>query len=105
MSDTSYKIKVMQAFEEGAGIEGCLRRENSWAPCEVPAWDWVRCDYRVKQTPETVTLNYWEMPTGKVEIRADNVIPRWPPQDGVLYKGFKGMRPTLRKTETIEVKR
>lgn len=52
---TQQKIEVMRAFEEGKRIE-CKSNGLDWKEWILPhepAWDWAKCDYRVKEeTPE-----------------------------------------------------
>ena len=50
MSTTAYKIKVMQAFEDGKTIE--FNYDGKWEDfadknCE-PSWTWDRYNYRIK---------------------------------------------------------
>lgn len=43
------KIKIMEAYENGAEIESRLRNShNSWEADEDPNWDWPSKDYRIK---------------------------------------------------------
>jgi hypothetical protein len=48
MSDTSYKIKVMQAFEDGEEIE-CSINSIVWSGNDSPRWNWKEYIYRVKK--------------------------------------------------------
>ena len=50
MKTTQEKIAVMQAFIDGLDIEYCI--VGTWSNYTVinnPSWDWVGCDYRVRQ--------------------------------------------------------
>lgn len=62
MSDTEEKIKVMQAFEDGKEVEYCMRDEpDDIMPLVVPIWDWVDCDYWIKQEkqePEYIPFTF-----------------------------------------------
>lgn len=53
--DTDYKISVMQAYKDGKRIEytsGSYWVE--WMLPQEPTWNWVECDYRVKEEPKYV---------------------------------------------------
>lgn len=60
MSDTAYKISVMQAFEEGETIEFTANRKE-WliVRCENPSWSWGDVDYRVKKEPMVIYCNVY----------------------------------------------
>ena len=64
MSDTTYKISVMQAYERGEKIEYKRVDGKSWKcdyppiwdryHCDyriAPIWDWYHCDYRIAPKP------------------------------------------------------
>lgn len=58
MKTTKEKIAIMQAFEEGRKIEGTSYCAGSdWRQLENPRWNWVECDYRIKDEfkPELMT--------------------------------------------------
>ena len=55
ISNTIYRISVMQAFVEGKTVQMAVRKtmrygegEVVWYDCGHPIWDWYSCDYRVK---------------------------------------------------------
>lgn len=61
MSSTEYKIKVMQAHEDGAAIQKCIRGE--WVSDSVPSWNWANGAYRVKPVePKTIYANEYPEP-------------------------------------------
>ena len=52
MKTTEEKIAVMQAWVDGLDIEYCIYTEgwsNEYILMDNPSWDWVGCDYRIKQ--------------------------------------------------------
>ena len=51
------RIEVMQAAEEGKGLEYKVRAFGDWLECNSPIWDWDECDYRVKPKPREVWVN------------------------------------------------
>jgi len=51
MSETSDKIKIMQAFEDGETVEVQLNREGHWGRVIYTNWDWASNNYRVKRQP------------------------------------------------------
>jgi len=78
---TQEKIAVMQAYVDGKKIEWLSNGE--WAGIEVPAWNWISYDYRVKQDPPRevfVILNS----SGHVDYSCTNVRDV-PPR----YRGFR----------------
>jgi len=50
MTTTAEKIKVMQAFEDGAEIELAIG-DSEWDPAGTPEWDWIHFNYRVAEKP------------------------------------------------------
>lgn len=59
MKSTSEMIKVMQAYVSGKPIEMNPQGEG-WRKCDCPVWNWVLCDYRVKQEPREFWIAYRE---------------------------------------------
>lgn len=53
MKPTAEKIKVMQAFEDGAEIEVTGKPHVSWRLLTIdkPKWNWGTCNYRVAEKP------------------------------------------------------
>lgn len=49
--ETSEMIEVMQAYERGEQIEYRDKCDYNWYPSQVPSWDWVQFEYRVKKQP------------------------------------------------------
>jgi len=57
--DLERKISVMQAHLDGAEIEYTHNHPNvGWNMHNNPSWDWVNCDYRVKQTLPSINWNH-----------------------------------------------
>ena len=54
MTTTAEKIKVMQAFEDGAEIE--WHNGSQWVSREAPEWNWCDCDYRIAPKPPATIL-------------------------------------------------
>lgn len=46
MTDTAYKIKIMQAFENGKEIEICS--PDGWQTTTRPNWNWYSHKWRIK---------------------------------------------------------
>lgn len=59
--ETKAAIEVMQAWLDGAEIEGRDDFESdTWGPMPEPLWNWISWDYRVaKQAPKKITLQAW----------------------------------------------
>jgi len=55
MKTTKEKITIMEAFDNGAEIEVAVFGGTVWTTSECPSWNWIDCDYRVKETPK-----FWE---------------------------------------------
>ena len=53
--ETKKCIEIMQAYVDGAEIEGRNKCENKWLPATSPSWDWIVFDYRKKTQPTKVT--------------------------------------------------
>lgn len=51
MSDTAYKISVMQAFANGESIELYIPGLAVWRQALAPVWNWGDFDYRVAEKP------------------------------------------------------
>ena len=47
MKTTKEMIEVMQAYEMGEQIQ-LLNIDGNWEDKDNPAWNWAKCDYRVK---------------------------------------------------------
>ena len=47
MKTTKEMIKVMQAYERGEQVQ-LLNINGNWEDKDNPAWNWAKCDYRVK---------------------------------------------------------
>ena len=47
MKTTKEMIEVMQAYERGEQVQ-LLNIDGNWEDKDNPAWNWARCDYRVK---------------------------------------------------------
>ena len=47
MKTTKEMIKVMQAYERGEQVQ-LLSISGNWEDKDNPAWNWAKCDYRVK---------------------------------------------------------
>lgn len=66
MSDTAYKIKVMQAFLDGKEVQVRPRSISicPWSrklpPDMDPEWDWVHFEYRIKPEPIVLWLNVYD---------------------------------------------
>lgn len=56
MKTTKEKIEVMQAYEMGEQIQ-LLNMDGNWEDKECPAWNWAKCDYRVKPEPKYVPFD------------------------------------------------
>ena len=51
--NTQDKIKIMQAYLDGAVIQRCRIQGNGfWTVASEPKWEWCTMDYRVKPEPE-----------------------------------------------------
>jgi hypothetical protein len=65
MRTTKEKIAIMQAFEDGKPIEMKNASSAQWSTLSMgksadPIWNWGSCDYRIKQEPKVVYINYYE---------------------------------------------
>ena len=50
MKTTKEMIEVMQAYDKGEKIETLISGEQKkWFDNKNPAWNWEKCDYRVKK--------------------------------------------------------
>ncbi len=49
--NTAYMIKVMQAFDDGAGIEMRSNHVCEWDSVCDPDWNWACHDFRVAHKP------------------------------------------------------
>ena len=61
--EVSEQIKVMQYFADGGEIEIFNRtsREDGWVLHLKPKWNWLVCDYRIKEVkPEPVYYYRWK---------------------------------------------
>ena len=47
MKTTKEMIDVMQAYDRGEQVQ-LLNIDGNWEDKENPAWNWAKCDYRVK---------------------------------------------------------
>ena len=47
MKTTKEMIDVMQAYDRGEKVQ-LLNIDGNWEDKENPAWNWAKCDYRVK---------------------------------------------------------
>lgn len=57
--NTEEMIEVMQAYVRGEAIEVSDADKDEWGDINVPGWDWISYDYRVK--PKGYDLEwYWE---------------------------------------------
>lgn len=59
MSSTEEKIKVMQAFVNGAEIE-YRHHQQCWSPAPMPTWNWSQNHYRIK--PAKVMMRLSKLP-------------------------------------------
>ena len=50
MKATEERIAVMQAFEAGYDIDyiETTNSDDTWTNCGVPAWNWIKFDYRIR---------------------------------------------------------
>lgn len=55
--NTKEKIVVMQAYEDGKQIQQCYTGYEDWRDVEEAHWNWVLCDYRIKQELKPVDLS------------------------------------------------
>ena len=59
MSDTAYKIEVMQACEDGEKIQ-FKPIGGAWEDTDKPGWEWQSYDYRIKpEKKELVLPDMW----------------------------------------------
>ena len=57
MSTTAEKIRVMQAFEDGAEIECKFTLVDCWQSISCPDFNWASYDYRIApKAPETIYI-------------------------------------------------
>ena len=47
MKTTKEMIEVMQAYDRGEQVQ-LLNIDGNWLDKDNPAWNWAKCDYRVK---------------------------------------------------------
>ena len=47
MKTTKGMIEVMQAYDRGEQVQ-LLNIDGNWEDKDNPAWNWAKCDYRVK---------------------------------------------------------
>ena len=61
MKTTKEMTEIMLAFERGEQIEKKYVRkwfyDEKWHDVPTPKWDWVHCDYRIKQKPKYVPFD------------------------------------------------
>ncbi|HEB9330582.1 TPA: hypothetical protein RZK34_001719 [Campylobacter jejuni] len=48
MKTLKEKIEVMEAFERGEKIQYMIKGRGIWSDVDVPDWNWVDCNYRIK---------------------------------------------------------
>jgi len=66
--NTTDKIKVMQAFADGAEIEFKSDNIGCWLSTTCPIWNWSTSDYRVK-----INEPFWEPKRGQVSYRITTI--------------------------------
>ena len=60
--NTVEMIEVMQHYADGGEVEYTIKNEFDevhWAKVTSPSWDWVDCDYRIKEPKQKVTIEKW----------------------------------------------
>jgi hypothetical protein len=60
MKTTKEMIEVMQAFEDGKGVEA-KGRNVGWVLASNPIWDWRTFDYRIKPEPKVIYANEYDL--------------------------------------------
>ena len=69
MSDIAYKIKVMQHFENGGKVESVNRLNGgTWKQNNDPAWNWDFNQYRIKEEPKTIKVDWWLSNDGSIQL-------------------------------------
>ena len=66
---TIERIKVMQAFVDGAEIQECRRDNDKWNTVSPPHWNWVDYTYRIKPLKKIVPLYATDFPPGSFYIK------------------------------------
>jgi hypothetical protein len=66
MTTTVEKIRVMQAYEDGAEIESrAAGVAGKWYASDKPAWNWFDREYRVKPKPKEIWVNEYDDPSAR----------------------------------------
>ena len=52
-------IEVMTAYKNGAEIESKPYVLEYWSNNYSPQWDWVDCEYRIKEQKKKVVMEKW----------------------------------------------
>lgn len=64
------QIAVMQHFLNGGTIEISKIDSNVWYDELEPKWNWINCDYRIKEQKKTVAIEKWLNEDGRcIEIQ------------------------------------
>jgi len=87
MKTLAEKIEVMQAALDGKQIQKIYRDE--WLDIMDCQWDWVNCDYRIKQEPMELMIDIYS--NDHFEVSSDKNV--------ILYKGT----PIIRRIKMREV--
>lgn len=59
MSNITYKINVMRAFEKGKTVEVCERAmPERWFISPNPKWDWCTCNYRIYTSKPSINWDH-----------------------------------------------
>ena len=56
MKTTKEMIEVMQAYDRGEQVQ-LLNIDGNWEDKDNPAWNWAKCDYRVKPKKKYVPFD------------------------------------------------
>ena len=69
---TQEKIKIMQAYVDGAELQFYSDRTTGWVACQTPLWSWDDVQYRVK-APVNWEIVKWYEEGGRVDTYHNNV--------------------------------
>lgn len=85
MKTTKEMIEIMQAYERGEQIQ-LLNIDGNWEDKDNPAWNWEKCDYRVKPKPKYVLPFDTPEEFLASKKKHGNTIKRI--EDGMIYQAY-----------------
>lgn len=90
-------IAVLQAYKEGKAIEFRLRNSLVWCKCNLPVWDWLDYEYRVKPEPRYRPFESAEEVMEAIKEHGD-----WVRGNGRYYKIVEITDKTILRSNELE---